>query len=74
MVNPRKRRARLRVRRQKMAENWGINKDAPAAAPEKKIAPAAPEKKAAPAAPEKKAAPATPKRETKDAKAKPKGE
>ena len=65
MVNPRKRRARLRVRRQKMAENWGINKDA---------APAAPEKKAAPAAPEKKAAPATPKRETKDAKAKPKGE
>ena len=59
MANPRKRRARTRVRREKMADNWGINK---AAAP------------AAPAAPEKKAIPEAPKKKAKAAKAKPKGE
>jgi len=59
MANPRKRRARARVRREKMVDNWGANK---VSAP------------AAPAAPEKKATPEAPKKKVKAAKAKPKGE
>ena len=46
MANPRKRRARKRVRREKLIENWGLNKAETPAAPEKKAAPAAPKKKA----------------------------